>query len=261
MHAERSTEPPALALGFMIKVKKILESICVLCGKLKGSPHLDPRLAEIVRIVRDPKKRLMAVHKLIKTKNVCELDTLEEEDKKDGQDAEEPKKGHGGCGHHQPQIRKEGLKLIMVYSKGKDEVRFLHSLACPREKADHMQQEGNPLQPERKVLTASAAHTLLRKIPSADLAILGLNETEAHPSWMILTVLPVPPPPVRPSIAVDGGATRGEDDLTYKLIEIIRANSSLRKFEEEGAPAHIVSEFETLLQVRRASYSLRALAD
>lgn len=106
------------------------------------------------------------------------------------------------------------------------------------------------MQPDRKNLSPSMAHTLLRKIPPVDLAIMGLNETEAHPSWMILTVLPVPPPPVRPSIAVDGGAMRGEDDLTYKLAEIIRANSSLRKFEEEGAPAHIVSEFETLLQVR-----------
>ena len=41
---------------------------------------------------------------------------------------------------------------------------------------------------------------------------MGLSATEAHPSWMILTVLPVPPPPVRPSISVDGGAMRGEDD-------------------------------------------------
>jgi DNA-directed RNA polymerase II subunit RPB1 len=97
------------------------------------------------------------------------------------------------------------------------------------------------------------AHVLLRKIPEVDLHIMGLSPTEAHPAWMILTVLPVPPPPVRPSIAVDGGAMRGEDDLTYKLAEIIRANMSLRKFEEEGAPAHIVSEFETLLQVRPLS--------
>lgn len=105
------------------------------------------------------------------------------------------------------------------------------------------------MQPDRKPLTASTAHTLLRKIPISDLHILGLNPSEAHPSWMILTVLPVPPPPVRPSIAVDGGAMRGEDDLTYKLAEIIRANMSLRKFEEEGAPGHVVAEFETLLQV------------
>jgi hypothetical protein len=77
---------------------------------------------------------------------------------------------------------------------------------------------------------------------------------------MILTVLPVPPPPVRPSISVDGGAMRGEDDLTYKLAEIIRANSSLRKFEEEGAPAHVVNEFETLLQVRVFFFSFKAFA-
>lgn len=44
---------------------------------------------------------------------------------------------------------------------------------------------------------------------------------------------------------------RGEDDLTYKLAEIIRTNMSLRKYEEEGAPAHIISEFEALLQVSR----------
>lgn len=105
------------------------------------------------------------------------------------------------------------------------------------------------LQPEKKALTASTAHTLFRKIPAHDLVTLGLSATEAHPSWMILTVLPVPPPPVRPSIAVDGGAMRGEDDLTYKLAEIIRTNMSLRKYEEEGAPAHVIAEFETLLQV------------
>lgn len=104
-------------------------------------------------------------------------------------------------------------------------------------------------QPDRKPFTATQAHALFRKISDADLNTMGLSATEAHPAWMILTVLPVPPPPVRPSISVDGGAMRGEDDLTYKLAEVIRANQSLRKFEEEGAPAHVLNEFETLLQV------------
>ena len=67
---------------------------------------------------------------------------------------------------------------------------------------------------------------------------------------MILTVLPVPPPPVRPSIAVDGGAMRSEDDLTYKLGDIIKASANVRRCEEEGAPAHVITEFEQLLQVR-----------
>jgi hypothetical protein len=53
---------------------------------------------------------------------------------------------------------------------------------------------------------------------------------------------------------------RGEDDLTYKLAEIIRTNMSLRKYEEEGAPAHIISEFEALLQVRCSSDSERMIS-
>ena len=34
---------------------------------------------------------------------------------------EEAKKGHGGCGHNQPLVRKEGLKLFVQYKKAKDE--------------------------------------------------------------------------------------------------------------------------------------------
>ena len=66
---------------------------------------------------------------------------------------------------------------------------------------------------------------------------------------MILTVMPVPPPPVRPSIAVDGGTMRSEDDLTYKLGDIIKASANVRRCEQEGAPAHVIAEFEQLLQV------------
>lgn len=53
-----------------------------------------------------------------KTKMVCEPD-----DSKEGTDPdnEEPKKGHGGCGHIQPQIRKEGLKFFVRYKKTKDD--------------------------------------------------------------------------------------------------------------------------------------------
>lgn len=49
---------------------------------------------------------------------VCEADEQREEGDLDG---DEPKKGHGGCGHLQPQIRKEGLKLFLQYKKAKDE--------------------------------------------------------------------------------------------------------------------------------------------
>lgn len=83
----------------------------------------------------------------------------------------------------------------------------------------------------------------------SDLHLIGLSDEYARPEWMILTVMPVPPPPVRPSIAVDGGAMRSEDDLTYKLGDIIKASANVRRCEQEGAPAHVITEFEQLLQV------------
>lgn len=47
---------------------------------------------------------------------------------------------------------------------------------------------------------------------------------------------------------------RSEDDLTYKLGDIIKASANVRRCEQEGAPAHIISEFEQLLQFHVATY-------
>ena len=47
---------------------------------------------------------------------------------------------------------------------------------------------------------------------------------------------------------------RGEDDLTYKLGDIIRANGNVRQAQQEGSPAHILADFENLLQYHVATY-------
>jgi len=107
---------------------------------------------------------------------------------------------------------------------------------------------------EKRQVSAQEVYRVFRKISSEDLENLGLSEYYARPDWMILTVLPVPPPPVRPSISVDGGVRRSEDDLTYKLADIIKASGNVRRSEQEGAPAHIITEFEQLLQYHVATY-------
>ncbi|MBW0472812.1 hypothetical protein O181_012527 [Austropuccinia psidii MF-1] len=233
---------PVYHVGFLSRVKKILECVCVQCGKLKVNVNTDPTLATLVKRLKDPKKRFVAVHHLCRGKSICETDPSEEKnDNPEELQPEEPNsKGHGGCGHIQPQIRKEGLKMFLQYTKrkGDDDDDGIHSLAGT----------------ERRPLPAADALSILRRISDIDLHILGLHTEEARPEWMVLTVLPIPPPPVRPSIAMDGGATRGEDDLTYKLAEIIKANQAVRKFESEGAPAHVITEFETLLQWHIATY-------
>lgn len=42
---------------------------------------------------------------------------------------------------------------------------------------------------------------------------MGMNPKESRPEWMIIKVLPVGPPPIRPSVTA-GDAMRSEDDLT-----------------------------------------------
>ena len=44
------------------------------------------------------------------------------------------------------------------------------------------------------------------------------------------------------------GGRRCEDDLTYALGEVVKANNRLRRQEENGAPQHIIREFAALLQ-------------
>ena len=153
-----------------------------------------------------------------------------------------PTKGrHGGCGHRQPVVRLEGLKMTLVYTHDAGEEGGAGgSKAAKRQ--------------ERVNFPATDALKVLGRISDDDLRLMGISLEEARPTWMILTVLPVPPPAVRPSVAIDGGQTRGEDDLTYKLCEILKANSSLRRLESEGAPAHVLTEFETLLQWHIATY-------
>jgi DNA-directed RNA polymerase II subunit RPB1 len=44
---------------------------------------------------------------------------------------------------------------------------------------------------------------VLKRISDEDCLLLGLNPKYARPDWMILQVLPIPPPPVRPSVMMD----------------------------------------------------------
>lgn len=82
--------------------------------------------------------------------------------------------------------------------------------------------------------------------------ICSFNPEFARPDWMIVTVLPVPPLAVRPSIMMDS-ASRSSDDLTYKLHDIIQYNNELKKQERMGAPQHVLQEFVQLLQFHVAT--------
>jgi DNA-directed RNA polymerase subunit A' len=84
-------------------------------------------------------------------------------------------------------------------------------------------------------------------IPDSDIESLGIDSERSRPEWMILTVLPVPPVTARPSITLDNGQ-RSEDDLTHKLVDIIRINQRFMENREAGAPQLIIEDLWELLQ-------------
>ncbi|MHA1893027.1 MAG: DNA-directed RNA polymerase subunit A' [Candidatus Helarchaeota archaeon] len=102
-------------------------------------------------------------------------------------------------------------------------------------------------------LNPSDIRDRLERISDEDCRKIGIDPSVARPEWMILTVLPVPPVCVRPSITLDSGV-RSEDDLTHKLVDIIRINQRLRENIEAGAPQLIVEDLWELLQYHVTTY-------
>ena len=77
--------------------------------------------------------------------------------------------------------------------------------------------------------------------------IEAFRRSENRPEWMILTVLPVIPPDLRPMVQLDGGrfATSDLNDLYRR---VINRNNRLKRLLELGAPDVIVRNEKRMLQ-------------
>ena len=73
----------------------------------------------------------------------------------------------------------------------------------------------------RHLITAEHCYQIFKRITDNDCELLGFSSKYSRPEWMICTVLPVPPPSVRPSVRQDNNQ-RSEDDLTFALGHIIK---------------------------------------
>ncbi|MFQ6009674.1 MAG: DNA-directed RNA polymerase subunit A' [Candidatus Aenigmatarchaeota archaeon] len=104
---------------------------------------------------------------------------------------------------------------------------------------------------DEKALTTMEVRERLEKIPDEDLKLLGFRG--GRPEWLIITLMPVPPVITRPSITLETGE-RSEDDLTHKLVDIIRINQRLRENIDIGAPDFIIEDLWELLQYHVATF-------
>ncbi|EJW03738.1 hypothetical protein EDEG_01976 [Edhazardia aedis USNM 41457] len=231
---------PVFHVNFLNRIKKVLETVCFYCSSIKNSKT-------------DNEEQKNSDSQMVKSKSLSTSSGNESTIGKssNGTSQEEsmirpqcsiPKTSLRNalnkvwaanktkftcdvCGNKQPIIRKEGMNLL-AFMKNTDT-------------------EG------KVILTAEKAYGILKKISDEDIVKLGFDIEHSRPEWMILTTLLVSPPSCRPAVQMDN--LRGEDDLTHKYADIIKANNNLRRYETEGAPSHILRDYEQLLQFHVAT--------
>ena len=106
-----------------------------------------------------------------------------------------------------------------------------------------------------QILTASDCYYILKNISDADCELLGIS----RPERMILTVFPVPPPAIRPSVRGDfTNQGYSEHATTHKLVDIIKFNSKLKKELEKSISTSdntkYLKDYQDCLQYHVATY-------
>jgi DNA-directed RNA polymerase beta' subunit len=205
---------PVFHAMFFDIVKKILKCVCFRCSRMLISQHttIEELKNEMTRIlaIKNNQKRWEAYFKLCNTTTKIKIC---------GDDK------HVGCGSKQPdRYNKEASMKIIAEWKDKS-------------KETSVQQE----------FTAEDVLRIFKRITNEDMELMGFNPKWNRPEWMICTVLPVPPPAVRPSIIEENGQRR-EDDLTHKLSDIIKTNNNIFDKITKGASEETIKLITMVLQ-------------
>lgn len=204
---------PVFYIQFFDTVKKLLKCVCFRCSKLLVNPESDAVKA-ILNKKLSRQKRWELMYKLASKVKRCGQETL------DGCNAKQPDKIY----------RDTIVKVVMEWKDldAEDDVK-------------------------KQVMRAEEILRIFKRISDRDAEILGFSRKFNRPEWMICTILPVPPPAVRPSVRSDTGQ-RSEDDLTHKLIDIVKSNNALKTRIEKGASKEQVDIATQVLQYHVATF-------
>ena len=175
-----------------------------------------------------------------------------------------------GCGHlllDDEKKRRLAMKYKTIVESGQSTSSFSKEVIALARKSPKCPYCGRPnlkieldkpttFREEGHKMTPAEVREWLEKVSDAEesnMYMFGINTEVARPEWMVLTVLPVPPVTTRPSITLQTGE-RSEDDLTHKLVDIIRINQRLQENRDAGAPQLIVEDLWELIQYHITTY-------
>lgn len=157
--------------------------------------------------------RLRALNHLVGTRKVCKERNIEGHEK--------------GCGQNQPRLMKpKGLypRLVIECVENENVTRWYGE----------------------EVLR------VLDRISDEDARFMGFKPEQCHPRDLIITVLPIPPPQVRPTVSF--GTARSDNELTHKLTSILKINHKLAQEKAAGAGREAITDARELLQEHIGTY-------
>jgi len=207
---------PCYSAFFLVTVMKILRSVCFFCSRLLITTHYvdpesgrrkkNPKVSAILRKFEGA-LRFSAITKLARTKAQCPH-----------------------CQAFQPSYSKhvaqKTFALDMEWSEDS-----MKQWDPPTEEDVPNAEERRKITKQReeekamatKPFTAIDAYNILKHMHPDDITLMGMDPQVMHPKKFMITVLKVPPPVIRPSVvASEGSRSRGQNDLTRKLLEIIK---------------------------------------
>ena len=106
---------------------------------------------------------------------------------------------------------------------------------------------------KKQYISAEYVKSVFERISDKDANSLGFSSSWCRPEWLICTVLPIPPPSVRPSVK-QGSSQRMDDDLTHKLSDIVKYNNILKKNIEKSQRQEIIDDWTNQVQYHVATY-------
>ena len=210
---------PVFNYHFMSIIEKVLKCVCFHCSKLL----IDKNDPLVLKEIGNKKglSRFKTIYELCQKNKKCIY--------------------NGGCQALQPTkyIRKtkENNNIIKIYAE------FSQNTFKDSDKASNIQN-----------FTPLVVYQIFKKIKDEDVDFLGLSSKYSRPEWMIINSLTIPPPSVRPSIRQSDNQ-RSEDDLTYGLAMIVKANKMLKNaIENNPSNKKNIDNFQGNLQYHISTY-------
>jgi DNA-directed RNA polymerase II subunit RPB1 len=182
------------------------------------------RCSKLLLDIESPEVQAIILKKLPRVKKFELMYKLCNKNKKKTCDVED------GCGAKRPdKISKEGIFKLALEWK-----------------------DATPEDVKKQIFGAEEVLRIFKRITDRDIELLGFHKRYNRPEWMICSIMPVPPPAVRPSVRNDTGQ-RMEDDLTHKLCDIVKANNQVKQKMDKGYSKEQLDVYITLLQYHVAT--------